>query len=254
MLRASPPPPAHWRTKEPSRWGSRNWADAWRDAQAEAAEKTRLYQGVRKWTRVLLGEPNTSIWWHDNRLPKAQARENGKTERLACPGRQNVPTRQGMDHPQCIMHWPAACTAYAFGIGDRSGYPWEAAWGLPINAVQHGCRVHAYDPTVKLRTRHANRAQKVWPDGNVTFHYAGLGNGVRANSTKNSYGKIDGTTLTTFAELVHANPVDERIPGVLQIGAFESHMHAPPCPVPHVSSLDVPSQIARDANGAPSSR
>ena len=254
MLRASPPPPARWRAKEPSWWGPTNWRDAWRDSHAETAEKTRLYSGVRKWTSVLLGKPKTSIWWHDGTLPKAQARENGKTERLACPNRPKA-TQQGMDHPRCIMRWPAACTAYAFGIGDRASGGWENAWGLPIDAVEHGCRVHAYDPTVKLRSRHVNRAQKVWPHGNVSFHYAGLGNGVHVNSSKNSYGKIDVTTLATFAELVRTNPASEHVPGVLQIGELASNMHAlvpVPCLLP--PSLGVPSQIAKGANGAPLSR
>jgi len=95
----------------------------------------------------------------------------------------------------------------------------------------------------------------VWPHGNVSFHYAGLGNGVHVNSSKNSYGKIDVTTLATFAELVRTNPASEHVPGVLQIGELASNMHAlvpVPCLLP--PSLGVPSQIAKGANGAPLSR
>ena len=217
-----PPPPSRWRAKRPEQWGVANWAAAWRESKLEAAEMHRWHRAARLWADVLRGDKHTARWWENETIPDPLQLGNGKVERIGCRRR---PTPPHVDHPECVETWPErSCVAYVFGIGELTGHSWRNAWGLPIAAAKRGCRVHAYDPTTRLRKSHIKRATQAWPNGlgqmrgDVSFHFAGLGDGHQQNST-NSYGAVDGTTLATFSELASRNVQTERAPNVVQIGA-----------------------------------
>jgi hypothetical protein len=79
-----------------------------------------------------------------------------------------------------------ACTALSIGIGGD--------WFFEQALRRRGCRVHGFDPTVALRSRHEAFAA----DHNMSFHFQGLG---RPAGNRNAYGAIDVTTLAPLGAL-----------------------------------------------------
>lgn len=181
---------------------------AWKEAKAEAADDRRSFRAVRHWGAVLTGDPSSATYWADGALPKPQRwGGEGRKEWVSCPGQPELRTRRGREAtPQCAAWWPTGTTVtYLIGVGDEYKFIVEAARSGPV---------HGYDPTVRLRVRHEQRMRRLGP--NVTFHYAGLGGGRRADSN-NSFGAIDGSKLATLAELAAANPPGERVANVAVI-------------------------------------
>merc|ERR1712023_309936 len=156
MARSPPPPPSR------GRW---NWEDAWREARAETAEDARLFAGVQQWVSLLRAEPSSSKYWANRELPPRQTinagQYAGKAEWVSCPGRKRTwRSKNKDDHHACTMaFWPPGrCVTYVVGVGNE--------WGLTKTAIERGCVVHAYDPTIRLRRAHERRAAEF--GGNVT--------------------------------------------------------------------------------------
>ena len=70
------------------------------------------------------------------------------------------------------------CRVISVGIGN--------IWSLEDELARAGCVVDAYDPTVELRARHVEHAQK---HEKTHFHFAGLGASLATNTT-NSKAKV----------------------------------------------------------------
>ena len=83
---------------------------------------------------------------------------------------------------------------FAIGVGND--------WSFSKYAASKGCSVHAFDPTLQLRSQHSRIARTL---NRVRFHFAGLG-GAPAGQTKNSYGTIDMAQLMTLDEMIAATP------------------------------------------------
>ena len=220
-----PPPPALWRTQSGAKWSANataNAAAAWRDARWEATDSLNYYKDVHKWVALLRGENSSARYWADGVVPQAlRYPRTAMHERISCPLQQGLhrsgkaPKAGGGPQHQCNEWWPppaaSACTAFIVGVGDD--------WKMSRAAARRGCHVHAYDPTTRLRKRHAREVRQFWreaPPLNVSFHFSGLSGGERSGSL-NSFGAVDGTVLASLSALADANPEGERAPSVMQI-------------------------------------
>ncbi len=227
----SPPPPADWRSRPLDSWRGRDWSTAQRDMNLEHIFMTRIVKAVSWWAAVLAGvrRKTTRHYWPADLavLPNRTVYEpSRRMEMLACPGSPGMSTPLHDAQPPCGTWWPPgghSCVVYVIGVGDLGHGGHGDAWGLSKHAaVKRGCRVHAYDPTTTIRARHEAGAAKIRSKlrskraGNVSFHFAGLGDGARA-TTNNSYGTVDGMSLYTLSELAARNPEGERHPTVLSI-------------------------------------
>jgi len=125
--------------------------------------------------------------------------------------------------PQCRSYTERLlkkrCLVYSFGIGGDLG--WEN-----YMATKHGCQVHAFDPTRRLRAQHASmdksgthgeaplRPVGRHGRGKVFFHFAGVTGSAavtserdnsgrdRHNTSGGMYGTIDTTVLKTLPEFL----------------------------------------------------
>ena len=222
LFAATPsPPPSRWRQKAPKSWGSQNWKQAWKEATAESAVDQFLFDRTRLWVKLLTANVESAPYWANGEIPREyRFPASGRIEWMACPGKPRLHTKLGTSSDGCQSWWPRrrdeSCVAYYIGIGDE--------WGFARDAISHGCRVHAYDPTTRLRLRHAYGANAInteqrhdqCPTCNVSFHFAGLG-GRRHASSLNSFGSINGSEIATLTELAAANPEADRSPEVLLI-------------------------------------
>ena len=222
LFAATPsPPPSRWRQKAPDKWGSQNWQQAWKEAGAESTHDQFLFDRTQLWVKLLTGNADSRSYWADGKIPKKRGFPgSGRTELMACPGKPRLHTKIGTSSDGCDSWWPRRreepCVAYFVGIGDE--------WVFARDAISHGCRVHAFDPTTRLRLRHERAAKAIntkrhrdqCSSCNASFHFAGLGGRKRASSL-NSFGSINGSTLATLAELAAANPEADRSPKVLLI-------------------------------------
>ena len=228
LFAAAPsPPPSRWRTKSPKFWGAQNWKQAWKEAREESAADQFLFDSTRLWVKLLTADAESATYWASGKIPQPHTLPAAnRVEWMACPGKARLHTKLGTSSDTCHSWWPhrrdQPCVAYFIGIGDE--------WGFARDAVSHGCRVHAYDPTTELRLRHVRSAdainterrhdQSQCPTCNVSvsFHFAGLGGRRRAGSSSlNSFGSIDRGTIATLTELAAANPEADRSPKVLLI-------------------------------------
>jgi hypothetical protein len=252
---AASPPPSEWRSRPIDTWRGRDWSAAWREAQAETAEDSRLYHAVRRWAALLSGDPASGEFWAGGSVPERREvkRAYGRAEFLACPGQPELTTPHHSSQPNCDGWWPRSvrwderppasvhnneelaarpqdreCVAYVIGIGELStrGAGRGDAWGFPMDAARRGCRVHAYDPTIAIRRRqeesalkrdaHLREVKSGARGGSLRFHFAGLGSGSMRNTT-NSYGTIDASVLRSLVQMAAALPASERKPRVLSI-------------------------------------
>jgi len=175
---ASPPPPSRWRQKPPEKWGPNNWRSAWLESKAESAADQHLFSSASTWTRLLTAHPESGGFWADGQVGRQHMMPPTyqRTEWVSCPGNPGVHTRSHLGmrvDPECEAWWPAAairqrqgCTSYMIGVGGE--------WDFARSATARDCRVHAYDPTQRLRVKHEVAAAAL---PNVTFHFAGLSGG-----------------------------------------------------------------------------
>ena len=227
------PPPSRWRSRTPKEWRRWEWTIAWNEAKAEAQEDASLYDRVRRWVKVLQGDPSTAQYWVGGTMPRVffdADREQHPLEMINCTAnkRQRPSPMATTSQASCEAWWPSPrCIAYIVGVGDE--------WGFPTKAQARGCIIHAYDPTTSLRASQ----EKFASEHNFTFHYAGL-RGVSKDSTVNSYGAVEAPTLLTLDEIAAQLPAGERQPDILSIdceGAPPADSH---CGV-LLFSLDTPS-------------
>lgn len=132
--------------------------------------------------------------------------------------------RARADEPTvCAAHLPSAparagtkpCVLLSFGIANQ--------WAFETAIARHGCNVHAFDPTSRMRTKHKIAAQTIHNDlkrenagaGDVRFHFAGLGGEVedvtaQQGPNRSSYGAIDTDRLLTLSQVVQRFVPDKR--------------------------------------------
>ena len=169
LFAAAPsPPPSRWRTKSPKFWGAQNWKQAWKEARDESAADQFLFDSTRLWVKLLTADAESATYWASGKIPQPHALPAAnRVEWMACPGKARLHTKLGTSSDTCHSWWPhrrdQPCVAYFIGIGDE--------WGFARDAVSHGCRVHAYDPTTELRLRHVRSADAITEFHNVSPHF-----------------------------------------------------------------------------------
>lgn len=139
-----------------------------------------------------------SFWVEDgnwNALPMLNHCCHHGTAILKCPGPFQKACPPGSSFSDAPWVCPAfvgngkddECLVYSFGIADQ----WDIEDYL---ATQHGCRVHAFDPTTKYKELHEKHTSGS-VEG-VTFHFQGLSTGdmetASAHKVETHYGAMDG--------------------------------------------------------------
>ena len=94
----------------------------------------------------------------------------------------------------CDVSSRSTCLVFSIGVGND--------WSFETLALQHGCEVHSFDPTIALREVHEQKAADIartYP--RLHFHFLGLGASTQYNGSYSRKGKHGAPGLSEVQQL-----------------------------------------------------